>query len=138
MELPHLPAELNINPFLGLGAVLETGLFSGCALGGWHGLETLVGDRFAALDRQPVCPGGKSLFGAFDGRQLDPEVVGESLRQFVVVQVGRLIGDVLIGSRFVALLWLKPAEAVDDPLTLAGEQFTCTLGIHVLSVQSAI
>src|SRR5713101_8098307 len=50
-----------------LGAALETRLLFDGALGGWHGLETLVGDRFAALDRQSVGPGSKSLFGAFDG-----------------------------------------------------------------------
>ena len=60
-----------------LGAALETRLLFDSALGGWHGLETLVGDRFAALDRQSVGPGSKSLFGAFDGLQLDSQVVGE-------------------------------------------------------------
>jgi hypothetical protein len=119
-----------------LGAALETRLLFGSALGGWYGLESLVGDRFVALDRQSVGPGGKSLFGACDGRQFDSQVVGEALIQFVVVQIGRLIGHVLAGRRrFVALLWLGPAEASHDPLTLAGEQFTCALGIHALSVQ---
>ena len=121
-----------------LGAALETRLLFDSALGGWHGLETLVGDRFAALDRQSVGPGSKSLFGAFDGLQLDSQVVGETLIQSVVVQLGRLSGHVLVGRRrFVALLWLEPAEALHDPLTLAGEQFTCALGIHALSVQPA-
>jgi hypothetical protein len=37
------------------------------------------------------------LGGAFDGLQLDSQVVGEALNQFVVVQVGRLSG--LKGSK---------------------------------------
>jgi hypothetical protein len=69
-----------------LGAALETRLLFGSALGAWHGLETLVGDRFAALDRQSAGPGRKPLFGAFAGRQFDSQVVGEALIQFVVVQ----------------------------------------------------
>src|SRR5712691_4862643 len=80
-----------------LGAALEARLFFSRALSGWHGLEALVGDRFTALDRQSVCTGSKSLFGAFDGRQLDPQVVGEPLIEFVVVQAGGLIGHVLVG-----------------------------------------
>jgi hypothetical protein len=118
-----------------LGAALVTGLLTDRPLGGWDRLETLVGNRGAALDRQSVGPGSESLFGAFDSRELGSQVVGEALVPLVVIQGGRLISHVLLGGRFVALLWLQPAESLHDSLPLAGEQFTRTLGIHTESVQ---
>lgn len=105
-------------------------MLRGGALGSRQRLETLVGDRFAALDREPVRPGRKARFGAFDRGELSAKHIGKTLIEFGVVQDGCLVGEMLDGRRLVAGLRSEPAEALPDSATLALEQFTGPLRIH--------
>src|SRR5260370_4165308 len=116
-----------------LSAALVARLLFGRALGGRHGLEPFIGDRLPALDREPVRSLRKPFLRALERSQRDSPIVGETLVQFVVVQVRRLVGQVCVGRcRLIALARREPAEAVLDPLTLAGEQFAGAVGIHAL------
>jgi len=47
-------------------------LFFGGALGGRHGLETLVRDRLATFDRESVRSCRESLLSSLDGGKLEP------------------------------------------------------------------
>src|SRR4051794_21414636 len=87
-------------------------------------LETLVGDRLAALDRQPVGAVAQALLGALDRGKLLAQLLGQALVELLVEQFGRGVGRVLIvvGELVAALALLEVGERALHARPLAGEQ----------------
>ena len=57
------------------------------ALRGRDGLEALVGDRLAALDREPVRARGEPLLGTLERRELRLEVLRAAGVELVLIEV---------------------------------------------------
>ena len=111
-------------------AQLASALLFGGSLGGRDGFQTLVRDRLAALDRDPVGAGGQSLLGSLDRGELLAEVVRTSLVQLVLVEVGRQVRRILFIRQLTGVLVPEPRQRALDALALGGEKFACPLRIH--------
>src|SRR5262245_38865073 len=70
----------------------------GGAFGGRDGLEPLVRNRLAALDRDAVGAGRQPGLGALDGGQLLAQTFGQAFIELVLVEIaGEVARDELVG-----------------------------------------
>ena len=99
-------------------------LFFHCPLGGRQGLETLVRDRPATLDREAICACGETLLGALEGGEPVAKLFGQTFVEFVQVevcsQVPRLeppgvLAGVLMAAAAESLLDLLPFRCKQRP-----------------------
>ncbi len=104
-------------------------------LGGGESLEPLVGDRVAALGRDPVGAGGEPRLGPLDRVEPAPQVLQPTGVELVLVEALRI--DVAGLDPLVALLGAFAFDAGDLPLDLlplAAEQFFGAFGLHGATV----
>jgi len=99
-------------------------------LGGRQRLEALVGDRLAALDREPVRSGRKAGLGPLEGRKLLAEIVLQAFGELVLLEVGAEVRRVELVRFLAVVLVLEPAERPFDALALGLEELTCPVGVH--------
>jgi hypothetical protein len=92
-------------------------------------LEPRIGDRLAALDREPVRALVQSLLRALDRLQLLAELLGDSLPELLVEQLGRGVGRMLVEVRQLGrvLALGEAGERALDPCPLPGEEITCPI-----------
>jgi hypothetical protein len=111
----------------GRAATLPPRLLLDRSLDRWLDLEALVRDWKTALDRNAVRSGGQSLLRALHRSQLVAKVVDATDAELVLVEIRRLVGEMLIATRelgvFSRLCELR--EPAFDPRPLGGEQLPC-------------
>src|SRR5207302_5905386 len=113
----------------------EPFLLGGGPLRRRHCLEAGIRDRLAALDRHAVGAGGKPLLRTVDGGKLEAQVLGEAFVELGVVEIRRLICEVLVGGRgLVARYGREPRESLLDAPALTCEELACTIWIHATNL----
>jgi hypothetical protein len=99
-------------------------------LGGGDSFEALVRDRLSALDRDPICPGGKTRLGALDRSQLFAQFIRQTRVELALVQLGRQIAWIHVVRRLAGVLTLQVTQRPFDPGALGGKQLAGSLWIH--------
>ena len=94
------------------------------------GLQTLVRDRLAAFDREPVRAGGQTCLGPLDRSELLAQIVRTSGVELVLVEVGGEIRRILFIRQLTGVLMPEPGQRALDPRALGGEKFACPIRIH--------
>src|ERR1700691_2740079 len=99
-----------------------------CALGRRQRLETLVGNRLSAVERDAIGACGEPHLGALDRGELFCEILSETCVELLFIELLRVpfARFTLLGSRLLVL----PAQLSDgslDPHTLLCEQLACAL-----------
>ena len=110
-------------------SLASTFFFSG-SLGRRDGLQTLVRDGLAAFDREPVRARGQARLGPLDRGEILAEIVGPSLVELVLVEIGRLVRRILFIRQLTGVLMPEPGQRALDPRALGGEKFACPIRIH--------
>jgi hypothetical protein len=83
----------------------------------------------AALDREPVRPGGEPRLGTLQSGELLAEVVRQALVELVLVQLRGEVSRIDVVRRLAGVLVAETGERPLDTRSLGGKQFLCTLGI---------
>ncbi len=84
-------------------------------------LETPVGNRLPALDRDAVRSSGKALLGALDGGELVAKIFLQTLVELVLVEIRCQIRRVVLVRRLAVILAPKSTQRPLDPHAL-GQQ----------------
>src|SRR5438105_2205026 len=106
-----------------LRSPLAAGAFLfGRPLGCRQDLEAPVGNWAAALEREAERPGREALLGTLDRGELCAQVVGQTLVELLLIELGSAVRRVEEGIRlFAIVLALEPGERVLDPAALGSE-----------------
>src|ERR671919_248566 len=99
-------------------------------LGGRDGLEPLVRNRAAALDGEAVRPRSEPRLRALDGGDCLAELLREPRVQLVLVEVGGLVGGLVLVGELAGVLAPQAGESALDALALPREQLAGAVGIH--------
>jgi hypothetical protein len=105
--------------------------FLGGALGGRNRFEAIVRYGLSAFDREAVGAVRNARLRALDCCKLFAEVSRKSLVELVLIQIGAAI-ELRLFVRFLArVLMTASREKSLDSLSLGGQQFACSLGVHL-------
>jgi hypothetical protein len=93
--------------------------------------EPLVGYRLAAFDRHAVRPQRQAFLGSLDGGELGGELLAKAGCTLVVVELGRLVAQMLVLSRQLRVGNMRLAgQGSLDPLALAAQELACSVTVH--------
>ena len=103
--MPRSSSGVRASPFL-----------VGRQLGRRNSLETFIGNRLSARDREAVRSAREALLGPLHGRQLVAEIVFQAFVELVLVEIGREIRRVVLVGGLAVVHVFEPAERPLDPL----------------------
>jgi hypothetical protein len=102
---------------------------------GRDGLEPLVGDRLAALDRDAVGSGGNSLLGSLDCGELLAKIELAPLVELVLIQVGCQVRSIELVRGLAVIPLAEPRQRTLDPRALGRQKLACPIGVHNLQLR---
>jgi hypothetical protein len=108
----------------------EPPLFLERALGSREGLEPLVRDRLAALDREAVPPRRQPPLRAFERGEPLAQVVREALVELVLVEIRGEVRGLLEPGLLAVVLVAAMAECVLELPSLGGKELTGSCDVH--------
>ena len=112
------------------GAQLAGGFLFDRPLGGRQGFETLVRNRLAALDREPVRARGEPRLGPLDRCELVAQVVGQALVELFLGELGGEVAGIEV-VRLLARVGVRSSgQRALDTGALGGQEFAGPVGIH--------
>src|SRR4051812_3232178 len=97
---------------------------------GWQGLETLVRDRGAALDRQAVCPGRQTLLSTLECVESLAQLVRQGFVELVEVEARREVRRLLPAGILAVVLVDSMSESVFKFTPFRGEQLPGAFRVH--------